>query len=363
MIGIRVDVRPGLAAALTRLDEPWRSCDLEFLTDTGLAHTHVRLVGRQAIARIPKQSQMNLAPVDNLAYQAACFSRAAASGHVPALLAVLPPSADLPRGALLVEEISGHPPSLPHDLIAIAEALASIHALKPVPAEQRAPLIASPDPLVALLGEIGVQAEFLAPAALEQGSLKCLHQELERLRALCKQPSRPAISLIAFDAHPGNFIIRAEGDAVLVDLEKCRYSFAPLDLAHATLYTSTTWDADHRATLTPQQVASAYAAWSNVFGPEAAAMRRWHVPLRRAMWLWSITWCAKWRVSSRAPATTGFAGEDWSTERSTPELITHVRERVDHYLGKAAIERVRAEFDALDDALKADVSWPPIRSP
>ena len=37
-----------------------------------------------------------------LAYQAAAFDRAAASGHTPPCLAVLEPDATLPRGALLV---------------------------------------------------------------------------------------------------------------------------------------------------------------------------------------------------------------------------------------------------------------------
>lgn len=50
---------------------------------------------------------MDLAPAANLAYQAACFERAACSGHTPALLGVLAPSAALPRGALIVEEIVG----------------------------------------------------------------------------------------------------------------------------------------------------------------------------------------------------------------------------------------------------------------
>ena len=38
-------------------------------------------------------------------------------------------------------------------------------------------------------------------------------------------------------------MMRVDGCAVLVDLEKCRYSYAQPDLAHATRYTSTTWDA------------------------------------------------------------------------------------------------------------------------
>ena len=80
-------------------------------------------------------------------------------------------------------------------------------------------------------------------------------------------------------------------------------------------------------------------------------MRPWNVPLRRAMWLWSITWCAKWRVSSKAAPAAAGTGEDWSAERSSKELVAHVSQRVDHYLSNAVVERVCADFDALDDML------------
>jgi hypothetical protein len=92
------------------------------------------------MARIPKQSQMDLAPAANLVHQAAGLERAARSGHTPALLGVLPPSAALPRGALIVEAISGRAARWPHDMTAIMTALARIHRL-PLPAQDaRAPL-------------------------------------------------------------------------------------------------------------------------------------------------------------------------------------------------------------------------------
>jgi len=71
------------------------------------------------------------------------------------------------------------------------------------------------------------------------------------------------------------------------------------------------------------------------------------------MWLWSITWCAKWRVLSRERASDSAAGKDWSAERSDDQLVNHVRERVDHYLSEAVVEQVLAGFDPLDRALNA----------
>jgi hypothetical protein len=154
--------------------------------------------------------------------------------------------------------------------------------------------------------------------------------------------------LIAFDGHPGNYVVQSAGSAVLVDLEKCRYSYPGLDLAHATLYTSTTWDADSSAVLALNEVQAAYAVWRRSVGePAADAAAPWHIPLRRAMWLWSITWCAKWRAVSSAAASTRADGEDWSAQHSDAALVAHVRERVDHYLDASTIDRVLAECDAL----------------
>jgi hypothetical protein len=345
------DVRARLATAMTEARSRWAGAGLELLPDSGLAHTHVRLVGHGALARIPKQSQMDLAPSANLAYQAACFQRAARSGHTPALLGVLAPSAALPRGALIVEEIIGRAARLPHDLTAIMSALAGIHRLALPAPNARAPLTSAADPLRDLLAEIEAQAAHLDEAQVEAGTRRCIDAEIEGLRSLCAQPLRPPRCLISFDAHPGNFMVRADGRAVLVDLEKCRYSHAPLDLAHATLYTSTTWDAAGSAVLGVDEVARAYACWSREMGPAAPAWHDWHLPLRRAMWLWSVTWCAKWRVASRAASTTAAAGEDWSTELSEPALIAHVRGRVDHYLSLPTVERVLDEFAALAQTL------------
>ena len=333
----------GLAAT------PFAGAALEPLRDKGLAHDHIRLAGTGLLARIPKQSQMDLPAAENLAYQEACFRRAGAGGHTPALHNVLPPQPGLPQGALLVEEIHGRPARLPQDLPAIARALASLHALPP-PATP-APLLAPADPLAAMRDEVATQGAYLAEARLEPATRALVERELAAFSTLCAAPARPATCLISFDAHPGNFLIRPDGTAVLVDLEKGRYGAASLDLAHATNYTSTTWDLESHAILTVEQIAAFYAAWQAVPGVPPAA--DWHLKLRRAMWLWAVTWCAKWRVLSAAPrrAETGEAGEggeDWSAEASDAALIAHVRERVDHYLTPGIVTRCLDEFATLE---------------
>jgi len=323
--------------------------DLVPMRDKGLAHDHVRIGATGWLARVPKQSQMDLPPEANLAYQEACFRRAHASGHTPALLAVLPPRPGLAQGALVVEAIAGRPARLPADLPAIARALGAIHAL-PRPDGQggaiTAPLLAPDDPLGAMADEVAGQGAYLAQAGLAPRARALIGPEMAGLAALRAAPRRPAACLVSFDAHPGNFLIRADGEAVLVDLEKARYGAPSLDLAHATLYTSTTWDVDSRAVLSPDDIRAFLAAWAAVPGvPDAAG---WHVPMRRAMWLWAVTWCAKWRVLSAQARRERADGEDWSAEASDAALITHVRERVDHYLHPDTVAWCLDEFAALE---------------
>jgi hypothetical protein len=347
------DMSHRLRLALHAAGHPAADQPLVPLPDRGLAHDHVRLVGTGWLARMPKQSQLGLNAQDNLDYQRACFERATASGHTPALHGVLSPSTHLPRGALLVQAIDGRPARLPHDLPSLATALAALHALPLPEASARAPLMNAADPLQALVQEIDAQAAHLGAAGLPVAVLTAIERERQRLQACVSGTERPTRCLIAFDAHPGNFIVQPDGRAVLVDLEKCRYAFPGLDLAHATLYTSTTWDVDTRAVLTVDEVLGFYVAWSRAVGPLAAGADAWHGALRRAMWLWSITWCAKWRALSSASAQVGADGEDWSSERSEAALVDHVRERVDHYLSAAVVGDVLDGFDRFEQGLRA----------
>lgn len=337
-----------LGRALRAARHPGADAPLQPLPDTGLAHRHVRLAGTGLLARLPLNSQLDLPAADNLRHQAACFDRAAPSGHTPRLHAVLPPSDPLPRGGLLVEEIVGRPARLPGDLDVIAQALAALHRQPRPP--QPAPLAAPADPLADLAAEIDRQAVHLDAAGLDPAARRDIDALNAAWRRRLAGAARPPVALIAFDAHPGNYVIRPDGRAVLVDLEKCRYGPPGLDLAHATLLTSTTWDiatCASRATLDAAAVAAFYAAWARHAGAApAAAARPWHADLRRAMALWSLTWCAKWRALSPRPPRAD--GENWSADDRPDALVAHVRERVDHYLSPAVVRAIAAEIEALE---------------
>jgi hypothetical protein len=326
-------------------------CELAPLKAKGLAHNHVRLIGTGLLARIPKQSQMKLGAQENLLYQQACFDRASTAGHAPRCIRLLSPCRSLPRGALIVEEIVGRNAQLPQDLPLMARSMAAMHRLSLPPLDQASPLLHAADPLQAMWEEVATQAAYLPQAELVPSVAARVQDELMHLQAICTAPERPLRRLIAFDGHPGNFVVQSQAGhdkAYLVDLEKCRYSYASFDLAHATLYTSTTWDIDSHTVLSPDQVATTYRAWeSQVEQALAFDAQRWHLPLRRAMWLWSITWCAKWRVASRAAAASAPGAEDWSAQNLDAALATHVKGRVNHYLSSEGVAWVIDEFAAL----------------
>lgn len=347
----RLDSHAALAGALARAGLATDIRAMRPMADTGLAHTHVWLERDTIdwVARLPKQSQMGLPADENLAYQAACFARASQSGHTPALHGVLPPGPELPRGGLLVSAVLGRPARLPDDLPAIAEALAAIHGLEVPPETDRPPLQAPADPWRAMREEVARQAEWLGNAGLCREARAQIEEAIAALPEHLPTEPGTAPRLISFDAHPGNFLVTDSGRAVLVDLEKCRYGLPGFDLAHATLYTSTTWDLNSSAVLSPVDVASFYRHWRHKGGLAGDTFTL--MACRRAMWLWSLTWCAKWRAQHGRNRDADASGEDWSAQLSDDALVAHVRERVDHYLSPTVIARVRNELDDLQVAL------------
>ncbi len=315
---------PALSAALG-------GADLASMPLKGVAHDHVRLTGRGVVARVPRWSQIGLDQATNLAHQAAAFARAAAGGHTPELVGVLEPRDGLPMGALLVTEVAGRPPRLPDDMPAIAEALASLHRL-PLPAD-RAPLASPPDPVAATLALVLRQAEHFARAGLEPAVLARIGEELAAARSLRPDAPMP-VALVGTDTHPGNFLIDAAGKAWFTDLEKAQYGHPAIDLAHASLYTSTMWDPDVAAALSPAEVAAFHDAWERAVPSALAdAVRPWLKPLRRLTWLRSLSWMARWKI------------EGDSLSPGMPDALrTHLQQRVADVFRPATIDRVRADW-------------------
>lgn len=326
--------------------------DLQPMRVKGLAHDHVAIRGSGALLRVPKQSQFALTAADNFAYQAACFERVSVSRHAPRLHGVIAPAPMVPMGALVVDHIDGRPPRLPDDLPAFAEAMARVHSLVVPPPSARPPLADHVDPAGGALEEIESQARFLDDADLTGDARAEIEDELawahgfhRSQRARAPQP----VTLVLTDTHPGNFVVQEDGTAVIVDLEKALYGSPGTDLAHATVYSSTTWDLDCSAELTVDQVAGFYRRYLEIAAPELAnSLRPWLLPMRRLLFLRAITWCVKWSVlRGRARLDAKHAAhstEDWSAENSDPALIDHVAGRVADYLSAESLARMRAEW-------------------
>ena len=178
-------------------------------------------------------------------------------------------------------------------------------------------------------------------------------EEIEWARRFAEESAgKPQpVTLVATDTHPGNYVVRDDGRAFIVDLEKALYGAPGIDLAHCTLYTSTTWDLEAGVEVAPADVADFYRYYLGSLPPALALeLEPWLMPLRRLTWLRSTTWSAKWRVQSRkerveakhaAPAT-----EDWSAENRDAALIAHVEGRTRAYLSAEIVERIRAEWQA-----------------
>lgn len=333
---------PAVAASARRLPllSDLGARTLEPMPVKGIAHDHIRLRGKCIVLRIPRLSQFGMAPHENLTYQAACFARAEPSGATPRLYGVLEPDHALPFGALAVEEIRGRPPRLPADLPGLAVSLARVHRL-PVPAANgRPPLQNHHNPVGAMVALIERQSVYLEQAEIAPASLGQIEEEIDWARRFAERHrgEPQPVTLVVTDTQPGNFLIEAEGRAVAVDLEKMVYGSPAVDLAHATLYTSTRWDPEVCCELEPADVRRFEGQWLEAAGSElAAGVERWLAPMRRLTWLRSTTFFMKWLVES---AGTG----NWSSERLGPELASHVRRHVLDCLEPGTIERIRATF-------------------
>ena len=329
--------------------------DLEPLDVGGIAHDHIRLRGLRiaapdtkageakplpALLRVPRLSQWGLAPAENLAYQAACFERAAPSGVTPHLLGTLPVTRTVPMGAFLVEEIDGRKPRLPGEMAAIADSLALIHKLAVPPLAECAPLRFHANAVAGTLTAIETQAAFIKAAGVAAPARAMIDEEIAWAHDFAEDAaSRPQTPrLVATDAHPGNFLITRDGGAVLVDLEKMLYGAPAIDLAHASLYTSTMWDPEIATALDTDEVTAFLAAYFKAAGPALAdEVRPWVMPMRRLTWLRTLTWCIRWRVlSARA--------DDWSADQLTPATRAHIEYIIADYVSPARIEAIRAEW-------------------
>lgn len=303
----------------------------------GRVHRHWR-VGADQMLRVPRMSHLGLTPRRNLIYAVEAFRRMVPSGAVPGLHKVLRVGEGLPWGALLIDAIDGRPPRLPEDLPAVARALASIHRL-PLP-ERRAPLLDPAGPLAYLLSVVQAQLDPVRDL-LGEAAGRILAEELSWATNLLADGSpRPVPSLVAADTHPGNFRIRDDGRAVLIDVERPVYDSAAVDLAHASLPTSLHWDPAVDGQAGRHDIVDFHNAWATAVPVTLAdAVRPWVLVYRRLVWLRTTSWACAWAARNDVAAAP--ASPHAETSGADPSGVAG---RLARFIDPEMMEQARAQW-------------------
>ena len=320
------------------------SADLSPLPATGTAHGHVALPNG-LIARVAYAHESDPSATQRLATQAEAFRHLAPSGRTPRLHDVIEPRAGLPGGALIVDRIEGRAPRLPDQLGAMADTLVRIHSL-PLPAAGSS-IPRQRNPFLETLAAIEHSARrFLDKAVPDSRARDEITEELHLMRGVAAdfaQRAQPLAVALA-DTHPGNFIVDRNGLAWFVDLEKVHVGSPAIDLAHATLATSTLWHPDVGKVLSSAEVQAFYTLYLEEVGPaQAARLRPWLVPMRRLTWLRTTLFMARWRVQTRAPRDP-LDPTQWSDAGLAPAMKAHIDRRIDQCFRRETIQSIRAEW-------------------
>ena len=157
----------------------------------------------------------------------------------------------------------------------MADTLARIHAL-PLPAAG-SPIPRQQNPFLETLAAIEQNAmRFLDKAVPDPDARAEIAEELRLMRGMAPafaQRAQPLTVALA-DTHPGNFIVDRDGIAWFVDLEKVHVGSPAIDLAHATLATSTLWHPDVGKVLSRDEVQRFYTLYLEKVGRTAGRKPR-----------------------------------------------------------------------------------------
>ena len=318
----------------------------ERLPATGTAHGHVRLANG-LLARIAYAHEGDPAAATRLAVQAEAFRHLTPAGRTPALHDVILPRSGLPGGALIVDFIEGRAPRLPEALPALVDTLARLHALPLPPAAS--PIPRQANPFLETLEAIELNAmRFLDKAVADAGARAEIAEELRLMRGMALAFARRTqpLTVALADTHPGNFIVDAAGRAWFVDLEKVHVGSPAIDLAHATLATSTLWHPDIGVRLSRDEVQGFYESYLDRIGRERAdGLRPWLQPMRRLTWLRTTLFMARWRVETRRPRDPSNPDlGQWSDSGLEPRMKAHINATIDRCFDRDFIRGVRAEW-------------------
>ncbi len=314
------------------------------LPATGTAHGHVRLKDGR-LARVAYAHEGDASAAGRLQAQAAAFRHLAPANRTPTLHEVIEPRPGLPGGALIVDYVEGRAPRLPNELSLMADTLARIHALPLPPASS--PIPRQNNPFLETLRAVELNAaRFLDKAMPDPAARAEIAEELRAMQGMAAKLGRQVqpLTVALADTHPGNFIVDRTGIAWFVDLEKVHVGSPAIDLAHATLPTSTLWHPDVGALLSREDVRAFHESYlARVAPTQAEALRPWIVPMRRLTWLRTTMFMARWRVETGAPRDPSNPSQ-WSDAGLEPRMKAHIDGRIDQCFGPETIRAIRAEW-------------------
>jgi hypothetical protein len=320
------------------------SADLKPLPATGTAHGHVRLPN-DLLARVAYAHEGDRGAGARLAMQADAFRHLVPAGRTPRLHDVIEPRPGLPGGVLVVNRIEGRAPILPGELGAMADTLVRIHSL-PLPAAGSS-IPRQENPFLETLAAIEQNAlRFLDKAVPDSGARAEIAEELRLMRDMAPAFATQAqpLTVALADTHPGNFIVDRDGIAWFVDLEKVHVGSPAIDLAHATLATSTLWHPDVGKVLSRAEVQAFYTLYLEKVGRgQASRLEPWLLPMRRLTWLRTTLFMARWRVQTREPRDPADPTQ-WSDAGLAPAMKAHIDARIAQCFQRDTIQSIRAEW-------------------
>jgi hypothetical protein len=189
---------------------------------------------------------------------------------------------------------------------------------------------------------------FLDKAVPDSGARAEIAEELSLMRGMAPAVAQRAqpLTVALADTHPGNFIVDRQAIAWFVDLEKVHVGSPAIDLAHATLATSTLWHPDVGKVLSLAEVQRFYTLYLEKVGrPLAANLEPWLLPMRRLTWLRTTLFMARWRVQTRSPRD-AMDPTQWSDAGLEPAMKAHIDRRIDQCFRRDTIQSIRAEWMA-----------------
>jgi aminoglycoside phosphotransferase (APT) family kinase protein len=212
---------------------------------------------------------------------------------------------------------------------------------------ESSPIPRQNNPFVETLEGVELNAmRFLDKAVPDQGARAEIADELRAMRGLSLALARQAqpLAVALADTHPGNFIVDRTGIAWFVDLEKVHVGSPAIDLAHATLATSTVWHPDVGKVLSRAETQGFYDLYLEKVGKkQAASLQPWLAPMRRLTWLRTTLFMARWRVQTRSlhdPADP----TQWSDAGLAPAMKAHLDARIDQCFRRETIQSIRSEW-------------------